>query len=157
MKKVITGMIVLALALTAGLSATPSLAQATTTTTHINRTLTDVRPNPCNGEPVLLEAKLKLTIHRTINDDGSTHLHITSNIHGTGLGLDSGAKYRLNSVATSSTNVVGATTQTLWQDAVLVAQGDVPNFLFQQTEHITINANGEVTTVFDHAFTKCQG
>lgn len=156
MKKAITWMLFVTMVLTTALSGTPALAQATTTTTHITRTRTEVRANPCTGEPVLFEVELKLIIHRTTNPDGSTHVHLTSNLHGSGEGLETGAKYRLTAVAQQSTNVVGATTQTLHQNGIVTAQGNVPNFLFQEIEHITINANGDVTTNFVGVFTKCQ-
>ena len=132
-------------------------AQATTTTLHFNSTFTDIQPNPCNGEPVLLTVERSVVIHRTTDGQGGIHLHNTVNLHGDGVGLVTGADYRLNSVSTANTTITqGANTQTLWQDAVAIAQGSVPNFLFQQTEHITINANDEVTVVFDHPFFKCQ-
>lgn len=157
MKKMITGVVVIMLGLSAVLATTRAFAQADNSTIHITQTLNTVRPNPCNGEPVQLQAELDLTIHRTTDASGGFHMHITSNIHGTGVGLVTGAEYRLNSVATSSFNTNGATNRTLWQDAVLVGQGNVPNFLFQETEHFTINANGDVTVDFEHEFTKCQG
>ena len=157
MKKLITGTVVIMVVLIATLATTRAFAQADSTTTHIHRTRTDVRPNPCTGEPVLLNVEADIVIHRTTSDTGGTHRHTTSNLHGTGVGLLTGATYVLNSVATSNTNFAGAINQTLWQDAVFVGQGDVPNFLFQEVEHITINDNGEVVVNFETAFQKCLG
>ena len=156
MKKMITGVVVIMVAV-AMLATTRAFAQADTSTTHIHRTRTGVMPNPCNGEPVLLNLELDLVIHRTTSETGGTHRHTTSNLNGTGLGLVTGANYVLSSVATANTNLAGAINQTLWQDAVLVGQGDVPNFLFQEIEHITINDNLDVTVDFENPFTKCLG
>jgi hypothetical protein len=132
-------------------------AQATNTTLHFNSTFTGTQINPCNGEPVLLVIDRSVVIHRTFDNAGGIHLHNTVNLHGDGVGLVTGADYRLNSISTAHTTITqGANNQTLWQDAVAIGKGDVPNFLFQETEHITINANDEVTVVFSHEFTKCQ-
>lgn len=156
MKKTITGVVVIMVAV-ATLATTRAFAQAESTTTHIHRTRSGVMPNPCNGEPVLLSLELDLVIHRTTSDTGGRHTHTTSNLNGTGVGLLTGANYVLSSVATANTNLAGALNQTLWQDAVLVGQGDVPNFLFQEIEHITINDNGEVVVDFETPFQKCLG
>ena len=156
MKKMITLVAVVMLGLIATLTTPRAFAQANPTTTHIHRNLSAVMPNPCNGEPVQLTAEQDLVIHRNTGS-GGTHMHITNNLHGTGVGLVTGATYNLNSVATANTNINGALNQTLWQDAVLVGQGNVPNFLFQEVEHITINHNGEVVTDFTMEFTKCLG
>ena len=156
MKKMITLMVVVMLGLIATLTTPRAFAQANPTTTHIHLTRTDVRPNPCNGEPVQLNAELDLVIHRNTGS-GGTHMHTTSNLHGTGVGLVTGAKYRLNSIATANFNFNGAVNQTLWQDAVFVGQGQAPNFLFQETEHFTFNHNGELIVDFDFEFAKCLG
>ena len=147
----------LALAMSALSMTPPARAQADSETFHFSQTSTQTRPNPCNGEPVVLTVEATLLIHRTIDSDGGFHFHATSNLHGDGVGQVTGANYRLNSVATSNFNSVGATNETLWQDAVAVAEGNVPNFLFQEIEHFTINANGDVTVDFENAFVKCQG
>jgi hypothetical protein len=154
MKKMITGVVVIMVAL---MATTPAFAQADPSTIHIHLSRSEVRANPCTGEPIQLNVELDLKIHRNTDGNGGTHMAVNSNLHGDGLGLVTGAKYRLNSVATSHFTFTGAINQTLWQDAVLVGQGDVPNFLFQQTEHFTVNNNGEITTDFDHVFTKCLG
>lgn len=157
MKKITTGVVVIMVVLVATLATNRAFAQADSTTTHIHRTRTGVMPNPCSGEPVLLNLELDLVIHRTTTPTGGSHRHTTSNLNGTGVGLVTGANYILSSVATANTNLAGAINQTLWQDAVFVGQGDVPNFLFQETEHITINDNLEVTVDFENPFTKCLG
>jgi hypothetical protein len=156
MKKMITGVVVIMMVV-ATLATTRAYAQADTSTVHIHRTRTGVMPNPCNGEPVQLTLELDILIHTTVSDTGGRHRHTTSNLSGTGLGLVTGADYVLSSVATANTNLAGAINQTLWQDAVLVGKGDVPNFLFQEIEHITINDNLEVTVDFEKPFTKCLG
>jgi hypothetical protein len=157
MKRIIFCLLVLALCT---LSLTPpARAGATTQTLHFSQTATQLMANPCNGEPVLLTIEATRVVHRTTTPNGNIHIHSTSNLHGDGVGLTTGVNYVLNSVATANfnNNGGGATNQTLWQDAVAVAQGNVPNFLFQQTEHFTVNANGDITVNFDKSFVKCQG
>lgn len=156
MKKMTTLVVVVMLGVIAALATPRAFAQANPTTTHIHLTRSDVRPNPCNGEPVQLVAELDLVIHRNTGS-GGTHMHTTSNLHATGVGLVTGANYRLNSIATNNFNLNGAINQTLWQDAVFVGQGNVPNFLFQETEHFTVSHNGDVIVDFDFEFVKCLG
>jgi hypothetical protein len=119
--------------------------------------LTAVLRNPCNGEFVATEARQleNITLVETPN---GTQLTIITNIHGVGTGLTTGAKYQLSAVSTAhqTDGNQGAENQTLWQDFVFSAQGDVPNFLVQVTEHFTINANHEVVVDFVNFTPKCQ-
>ena len=73
MKKMITLVVVVMLGLIATLATTPAFAQANPTTIHIHLTRSDVRPNPCNGEPVQLNAELDLVIHRNTGSGGGKH------------------------------------------------------------------------------------
>lgn len=129
-------------------------AQADSDTTHTRTELSANLVNPCNGEVVPTEANQLEVLHVTDNDNGF-HFHITTKIRGVGVGLTTGAKYQLSAVSTANGNVVGGEEQTLWQDFVFSAQGDVPNFLVQLVRHFTINANGEMTISFMKFFTKC--
>lgn len=110
--------------------------------------------NPCNGELVATAAEQLENITLVINDNG-TQFSIVTNIHGTGTGLTTGAKYQLSAVATAHNAEGGAENQTLWQDFVFTSQGDAPNFLVQLTEHFSINANGEVVVDFRKFTPKC--
>jgi hypothetical protein len=111
--------------------------------------------NPCNGEMVATEAEQVENITLVTNENG-THFSVVTNIHGSGTGLTTGAKYQLSAVSTAHSSEGGAENQTLWQDFVFNGQGDVPNFLVQLTEHFTINANGELVVDFRKLNTKCQ-
>jgi hypothetical protein len=111
--------------------------------------------NPCNGEMVATEAEQFENITLVTNKKG-THFSVVTNIHGTGTGLTTGAKYQLNAVATAHNSEGGADNQTLWQDFVFNGQGAVPNFLVQLVEHFTINANGDLVVDFRKINTKCQ-
>jgi hypothetical protein len=131
------------------------LADATVQHTQTRTELAANLLNPCNGEMVATEAEQLENIHLVVNDNG-LHFSIVTNIHGSGTGLTTGAKYQLSAVATAHLSQGGAENQTLWQDFVFNGQGDVPNFLVQLTEHFTINANGEPVVDFRHLTTKCQ-
>jgi hypothetical protein len=131
------------------------LAQGNPTTTHTRTSLSANLLNPCNGEFVATQAEQLMVFHVTHDADGGLHVHVTTNIQGTGTGLTTGAKYQLSAVATANFNSNGATEQNLWQDFVFNGQGSVPNFLVQEEEHFTINANGDVTVDHEQFFTKC--
>jgi hypothetical protein len=137
------------------LIATPTVS-AQTDVIHI-QTRTQLAANllnPCNGEMVATEAEQFENITLRINNNG-IHFHVTTNLHGVGTGLTTGAKYRLNAVSTAHNNDVGASNQTLTQDFVFNGQGSVPNFVVHLTEHFTINANGDLVVDFRKVDTKC--
>ena len=46
---------------------------------------------------------------------------------------------------------------TLTESELVIGQGDVPNFVLKLIGHITINANGEVTSQKFEFETKCRG
>ena len=148
----------LSFAIAALLIATPAvLADANVIHVQHRTQLAAILPNPCNGEPVATQAEQFENITLVTTDNG-TQLTVITNIHGTGTGLVTGAKYQLSAVSTAhlADGNQGAENQTLWQDFVFSSQGDVPNFLVQVTEHFTINAGGEVTVDFSNFTPKCQ-
>ena len=113
--------------------------------------------NPCNGEFVATEADQLQNITRVTTQNG-IQFSIVTNIHGTGTGLTTGAKYQLSAVATAhqTDGNQGAENQTLWQDFIFASQGDAPNFIVQLTEHFTINAGGELVVDFRQFTPRCQ-
>ena len=143
----------------AGLVIATPTASAQADVIHIqNRTeLTANLRNPCNGEFVATEAE-QLENITLVNTGNGVQLTVITNIHGTGTGLTTGAKYQLSAVSTAhqTDGNQGAENQTLWQDFVFTSQGgDVPNFMVQVTEHFTINAGGEVVVDFSNFTPKC--
>ena len=143
-------------AIAALLIATPVvLAEATVVHVQTRTELAANLRNPCNGEFVATEAE-QLENITLVTNDNAIEFTVITNIHGVGTGLTTGAKYQLSAVSTAHNSQAGADNQTLWQDFVFSAQGDVPNFLVQVTEHFTINANGEPIVDFRQFTTKCQ-
>ena len=39
----------------------------------------------------------------------------------------------------------------------MITHGLLPNFVLHEVEHVTINANGEVTVFFDNFSAECRG
>ena len=39
----------------------------------------------------------------------------------------------------------------------MITHGPLPNFVLHEVEHVTINANGEVTVFFDNLSAECRG
>jgi hypothetical protein len=152
MKKVVISGLLLVLSL---LIVAPSAsAQADVGTILTHTSLTANLRNPCNGEFVATEAD-QFDIRHQTTTPGGVHFHLTTEIQGVGIGLTTGAKYQLSAVSTANINFQGASEQTLWQDFVFSAQGDVPNFLVQLVRHFTIDANGDLVVKFTDRFTKC--
>ena len=118
--------------------------------------------NPCNGELVPFTGDVHIVIRETTNGAGGFNFGIHENIHATGTGAPSGAKYELNAVVNEEINNFfftgpGATEATIVLNEVFAAQGNVPNFTLKILEHITITPNGDITSVKFTFDTECRG
>lgn len=117
---------------------------------RLRETRTRTLYNSCAGESVELVYDVQITAARTVNANNesySSHLKY----HGTGLGLSSGAKYvyhvEANRAIHRSSND-GAYTQSWPETFKLQGQGGAGDWFAKAWFHITINANGEVTSDF---------
>jgi opacity protein-like surface antigen len=66
-------------------------AQATSVTEPVVITLT----NPCNGEVVLVEGTIHYVTRENEDEGGGAHIFLHGVLRGTGVGLTSGAEYRV--------------------------------------------------------------
>ena len=115
--------------------------------------------NPCVPEEVVLTGSLHTSFSTVFDAAGGVHFKISTTPQGvSGTGAVTGAKYQASgSENTSSMLLSGGTiTETFTNTFNLTAQGNVPNFKLKITQHLTINANGEVSAVVDHTETSCQ-
>lgn len=103
------------------------------------------------GEEVHLTGKLHHLVHFIINSTGGVHFKFQSNDQGiTGTGLTTGDKYHRTGATNSEFNAKVGEQTTVVDSFNIIGQGNGNNFLVHVTLHITVNANGTVTSeVFD--------
>jgi uncharacterized protein YdeI (BOF family) len=102
------------------------------------------------GETVFLEGTLHTVSHTTIDANGERHIHARGTLQGQGEGQLSGDKYVFHSVTNQHRNFRGAPTNfTETQTFNIIRQGSATTTDDLQGKimyHITVNAQGEVTT-----------
>lgn len=112
----------------------------------------------CTPEPIAFFGKLHLVTHSTADAANGVHEGLTLNsIRVFGFGLVSGARYRLINVATShfSEASEGATVVTGTSQRKVIGQGPAADTTVFFQLHVTMNANGEVTSDSSHAHGDC--
>jgi hypothetical protein len=112
--------------------------------------------NPCNGETVTITGNGHEVDRVTVN--GNT-FHIGTHFDAggvKGVGQTTGAKYSTNDVFNLDLNLAAGANETVGEDFHLIGQGQVPNFVLHTLFHITINANGDVTSSFDNVSAECR-
>jgi hypothetical protein len=156
--RVVAVMSALALAgglFTLALQAKPTEAQAQTETTQESIPLRGGLANNCTGEDLFIEGTLHTTYTVTQDAAGATHLQYHGNFVATGVGYESGDEYifrEANNYHVHSFDLEpDQAPYTLTQPYRFLAlrkgsntRGD--NFVFSFLQHITITANGEVTS-----------
>ena len=73
-----------------------------------------------------------------------------------GQGLTTGDKYQATGVTQDQFNVTVGQEETFVNNFRMIGQGPGNNFLVHETFHITINADGTVTTVVDNFGADCK-
>jgi hypothetical protein len=104
---------------------------------------------------------LHAVAHTTITSTGSIHTFVQFNPVGgvSAVGLTTGTKYVVPGMLHDNFNLEGADfplTHTFVNNFQVIGAGSVPNLNLHETFHITINANGEITTAFDNVRAECQ-
>jgi hypothetical protein len=155
-----------ALALAAGLlmlalQAKPAQAQAETSTSteRVPFTFTGLT-NPCTGETFFVEGTQLLVFHSTLDADGGEHFYVDSTFEGRGVS-DSGAKYVFHETNPTHTKLAPDSANNFTSTATgsFIRQGSATpedDFVIKLMDHITINANGEVTSLTTTMEIECQ-
>ena len=140
-----------------------ALAQALTITTNDFVPFAQVAFVPCAnggaGEPVLISGTLHIQQHITINDDRvslKTHFQPQG---GTGVGLVTGDSYQATGVTQEHDSlpiINGAANFTFVNNFKIIGEGSDNNLLIHQNVHVTVDANGVVTTVVDNLSVECR-
>ena len=110
------------------------------------------------GEIVLIEGTLHIQNHITINDN-----RVSLKVHfqpqgGTGVGLTTGDTYQATGVTQEQDSLPltdGAAEFTFINNFRIIGQGPGNNLQVHQTVHVTVDANGVVTTVVDNTSVDC--
>lgn len=139
-----------------------SLAKATTVTTNITSTFDVTLFVPCAvggaGEFVHVSGPLKELFHVTLDGNGGFHLTNSFNPQGvSGVGLTSGDKYQATGGTRETLNALGLPFETSFVNNFrFIGQGPGNNFLVHENFHLTINANGTVTSTHDNLSSDCK-
>jgi len=167
MKKILfmrrTISLVLALTLVALTLAGPAFAQALAITTNDFVPFAQLAFVPCAnggaGELVLIQGTLHIQQHITINGNRATiKSHFQPQGAG-GTGLTTGDTYNAVGVTQEVDTLAltgGASEFTFVNNFRLIGQGPDNNLQVHQLVHVTINADGTVTTVVDNTSVECQ-
>jgi hypothetical protein len=115
----------------------------------------------CTGEFVAITGEACTDIFFHVDASGGAHVTIHETIRGTAVGVTSGNEYVFHTEILTEENVnSGNNAQdelTLVADANLISKGSLPNDRATITTHITIDANGDVTSMDVDLAEKCDG
>ena len=115
--------------------------------------------HPCTGEPVELAGDLLITERVVTDSNGGQHFSfqlVPSHVRGVG---PSGEFKAVGGQREHSFERAGGLPfiGTFTSIFNLVSAGGGDNFVIQETFHVTVNANGEITTVVDNVHSVCRG
>lgn len=139
----------------------PSLAAEASTQEFVNH-LAVTRFVPCAnggvGEDVFVTGDIHIVFHVTLDGSGGAHVHEVHNPQGVkGTGLITGAAYQgVGGSPLDESNVRVGEEHTFVRNMALIGQGPGNNFTLHENFHITILADGTVTSFHDNFTTECR-
>jgi hypothetical protein len=112
----------------------------------------------CSGEMVELSGSVHFLYHMTQSANGGYNFRYQSNFQGvSGVGLTTGTSYRAMETFSDAYHSNSLQfNETVHQRVKLVAQGSADDLAVNFTFHITANATGEITAVFDRFSFDCR-
>jgi hypothetical protein len=132
-------------------------AQATAVTTNETIPITISVFIPCVPELVTASGDLHIVTHTTLNPDGGFHVMSHFNPQGvSGTGDVTGNKYQGTGVTMNEFNAVVGSQFTFVNNFRFIGQGPGNNSMVHQNVHVTVNANGEVTSTVDNFSATCK-
>jgi hypothetical protein len=109
------------------------------------------------GEDVELTGNLHDLFHITSDGNGGFHVKTHDNPQGiTGVGSITGATYHGTGVTQSDFNLEAGQQETDINNFRIIGQGAGNNFLVHDNFHVSVNANGVVTSFHDHFTADCK-
>lgn len=118
--------------------------------------------SPCaaggQDEIVAISGVVHLVFSVTTDSNGGLHINTHSNNQGvSGIGLMTGDKYQATGSSGFSSNTTNGAGEFNFVDNFgLIGQGPGNNFVIQETAHMTINANGDVTANISSLTAACR-
>jgi hypothetical protein len=132
-------------------------AAAGTTTVSENFPVSGTIFNDCTGEDLAYSGSFHTVFHVTTTANGGFHVVAEGNASRIkGVGLTSGIRYTGTQAETDVFNITAATEETATFTFKAIAQGSAPDQTVQALFHITIDANGTVTVLFDEFRSVCR-
>jgi hypothetical protein len=107
--------------------------------------------NQGNGEWFVCEGEIHYNVQLFLDNAGGFHWHWCASHNLRGVGLDTGAKYQVVSTETRLYNSRDGGFPSEWtyiNTSPLISQGEVTNMIFTIRNRVTVNANGEITVLF---------
>ena len=112
--------------------------------------------NPCNGETLTYSGVDHSTARVVFDGAGGFHMTQHDNIHLTATG-DQGNSYEGNQEDTNEVNGRVGVENTFVLTLSAISKGSAPNYEVHFLLHVTVNANGTVTSFVDHSTANCRG
>jgi len=108
------------------------------------------------GEDVELSGTIHDLLHVTVNDN-TVHVKTHDQPQGvTGTGLVTGDKYQGTGVSQDEFTAAVGQEETFINNFRIIGQGNGNNFLVHENFHITVNANGTITSFHDNFTVDCK-
>ena len=108
------------------------------------------------GVPARPTGNLEIVNHTTVKADGSMHVVSHLNPQGlSGVGEVTGDKYHGSGVSQTEFDIPAGQPFTFLNTMRFVGQGPGNNFTTRQQVHVTVNANGQTTTVVANFSADC--
>jgi hypothetical protein len=113
--------------------------------------------NTCNGDVVSGTGKIHIVVSQTTDANGGLHYNTQVQVTNIKLtGSPSGASYVGNETQMFSLNLLGlGGNETEATRFKLIGQGQTPNAIVDALFHVTVNANGDVTSSIDNFSFEC--
>lgn len=109
------------------------------------------------GEDVLLSGNLHDVFHITLTPSGGFRVSFSDNPQGvTGTGLTTGDKYQGTGITRDNFGGRVGFEETFVNNFRIIGEGPGNNFLVHDNFHITVNANGTVTSFHDNFSVECK-
>ena len=147
--------IVLAVVATGLLAVTSASARADTQKIPFDTVLA---PEDACGEAIHLSGTLLAQFTFTETPSGNVEVGFHFNPQGvTGVGLTSGATYHATgeTLGTTTIRAGGGISDTFVNNFKIIGAGKAQNFLETDVIHLTVNANGDVTTTVEKSTIRC--
>jgi hypothetical protein len=109
---------------------------------------------PCTGDVVTLTGPLHVLDTLTFDNTGGVHVKMHANPQGVSGEGTSGIKYQGTGVTQTEFNAKVGFEETFINRFDIIGQGGT-QFKVHETAHVTVNANGTVTTSFDNFSIEC--